>query len=572
MTSLVGSGAIMASGGPPGSEKPVTCTRFVLPFGYKLKLITEHGPSYYPGEIHFRKREFYKEELARERRKYFTMETGKVLFDRTALFTVNTDVDRSLSWNNCAWAQGVDLVIKQGNNKRRVTAALLPPQVLLFEWPSVDMKAPEKHHSPIFHTGFLLLDLYFPNPADHASTPVLDDLLYINDLLRYTDPPYDYAKECLQEMVSNAPSFLTPFNISKTDEAGNALHSFAKWAELLALPVVTDGGEVCRLVPENFVADSCSAFKKDKIPDHLADYLIYADNRAYVWSTALVSPGEKSLKSIFEIKEEEDEKSPGIHNSGHWHRFLNVDSPAPIWQNVSEANKKLSSYEKAWAKNRTYTRWAHENTFYGFSYHSGVMLAVAPEDGASLRPDRHFATFYFDIVILLFYLRITLFRFSRQLTEITAAKRDGKMSERQWQNEFKKLRGLFSEFTILYQFPLLSNQQQAVEMYAMARTWFDVDQFYGEIKGEIDSTHEYLSMVKAEDLSSSSMKIAKLGVPLAVIAVLTGLLDMDPLISDKCWVSPFLCNLNGNLVNQSIIIVLAGYIISLWLNEILKKK
>ena len=419
MNNLVGSGAIMATGGPPGSDiKSATCTRFVLPFGYKLELITEHGPSYHPSEIHYRKQEFKEVELAKERRKYFTMETGKVLFDRTALFRVNTNPERPKSWNDCVWKRGVELIIKQKDNTRRVNAALLPPQVLLFEFPSVDTKEPEKHHSPIFHSGFLLLDLYFPNPSANTVTPVLDDLLYINDLLRYTDPPYEDARKNLQELVSNAPSFLTPFSKNKIDESSGAPHSFAKWAELLALPVVTDGGKVYRMVPQNFVIDSSAVLKGEKRTDNLSDYLIYADNRAYVWSTALVPPGDKSLKNHFQIKEKENEKSPGIHNSGHWHKFLNVDSPTTTYQSVAKANENLSPFEKEWAKDRTYTRWAHMGTFYGFSYHSGVMLAVAPTKENDLRLDRHFATFYFDIVVLLFYLRITLFRFSRHLTAL----------------------------------------------------------------------------------------------------------------------------------------------------------
>ena len=47
---------------------------------------------------------------------------------------------------------------------------------------------------------------------------------------------------------------------------------------------------------------------------------------------------------------------------------------------------------------------------------------------------------------------------------------------KQWRQAFQSLRRDFAMFTNLYEFPLLSNQQQGVEMYEKARENMDVGQ------------------------------------------------------------------------------------------------
>ena len=90
-------------------------------------------------------------------------------------------------------------------------------------------------------------------------------------------------------------------------------------------------------------------------------------------------------------------------------KFLNVDPPwAPL--------ESCSDLEREWAHERTYYRWAESGSLYGFSYHSGVLLAPGnPKSRLSL----HFSDMYFDMVILLFYLRVSCFRFSRELGAIS---------------------------------------------------------------------------------------------------------------------------------------------------------
>ncbi|MGH8613413.1 MAG: hypothetical protein ACREYF_15710 [Gammaproteobacteria bacterium] len=62
-------------------------------------------------------------------------------------------------------------------------------------------------------------------------------------------------------------------------------------------------------------------------------------------------------------------------------------------------------FEREWAKERTYRRWEEWGSYYGFNYHSGAMLGP-PETNPPFW--RHFAEVYFDQVLLLLYLRVSL--------------------------------------------------------------------------------------------------------------------------------------------------------------------
>ena len=68
-----------------------------------------------------------------------------------------------------------------------------------------------------------------------------------------------------------------------------------------------------------------------------------------------------------------------------------------------------------WAAERTYRRWAHYGTLYGYTYHSGTMLS-----GPSYEPPtcQHFKEFYFEQALLMLYIRVGLFRFSKELTSL----------------------------------------------------------------------------------------------------------------------------------------------------------
>ncbi|MCI5163858.1 MAG: hypothetical protein D3917_17960, partial [Candidatus Electrothrix sp. AX5] len=75
----------------------------------------------------------------------------------------------------------------------------------------------------------------------------------------------------------------------------------------------------------------------------------------------------------------------------------------------------------------------------------------------------------------------------------------------------------------LYQFPLISNQQQGVEMYKIARESMDIDDLFKEVQEEISSTHEFLEMRANRRLG----RIANIIAVLAAVAAFGSLLSED---------------------------------------------
>lgn len=522
------------------AEKPGqhTFSRFVLPFSYKARSLSKQQVARtslcYKIESDDASRIFRKKT---ERMKYFTRETADVLFNRAKRLVLG-DAEKASdeesayigAWSESPWAQGVPMTLPDGT---RIDLVMERPSLILFEWDGASKRR------SVMQTGFLILDIRLK--ARDGREPILDDLLALNEFFRFIDRPYEkhYIDEdggyCFRGLFAETPiSFVKGdakqgSDLTLQDDASQ--HYTDRWMELLELPVEIDG-KYYGLV---------AAGDRDKAKNYLkagegdAGLLVYADNRAYVWSAAVLEKGVEGLQALA--------RSPSTRaqDYGHWVRLLNVDKPerAP-----SKTHDLSSPFEREWAAERTYKRWEASGTWYGFSYHGGVMLS-AP----SLFVD-HFATIYFDIVILLFYLRVTLFRFGDRLSEY--AKEEGQLRY----EGFKELREQFARFTILYQFPILSNHQQAIEMYTLAREQFDVAEIFDETKNEIHETHAFLEMDDSIKLSEAAVRLSRWGLPIAAGALAAGVFGMN--IKDFPLLGSFTCQLitgGGDCRNLDVIFI-----------------
>lgn len=147
-------------------------------------------------------------------------------------------------------------------------------------------------------------------------------------------------------------------------------------------------------------------------------------------------------------------------------------------------------------------------------------------------------SYYFDVLMLLFFMRMSLFRFSAELS-------DTLMDEENWVTRREKLTALrkqFTRFTVLYRYPIVSNQQQMLELYELQHDCFDIERFFKEVQVEIDNTHEFLEVLESNRLSEAANNfagdannIAIYGIPLAVAAVLSALFAVPDLhLIDGC--------------------------------------
>lgn len=480
-------------------EKPATFSRFVFPFAYSPK-DTEKSKAESAKEkstLHYvdcsvPELSKSKDHLVESRKDYFTYETAEVLFESAKWLEME-----KRGWEGASW-KNVTLYCRG----KEINVAMLPPRLVLFEWPfKKNRKCSQvSKASEILRTGFLMVDLYFHDPENDVDKPELDDLLLINDFFRFFRCPYDTHAEQFGELLSEVP---IDYDTSDPRKVGNPAVSsedayLHRWTNLLKFQAKVDG----------------QAFELFSAPNA---NLPYADNRAYVWSAAILKDGAGALQKAFSSSDWQ------AHHYGHWIKFLNVDSPDTKSYCPSKTHRNVKQFEKAWAEERTYHRWEEDGTWYGFNYHSGVMLGP-PMDESSIPVWRHFRQMYFDIALLMFYVRVSLFRFSRYLTEI--APRSGEYDKAK-KEDFSRLRGLFSVFTIRYQFPLLSNQQQAVEMYTLTRQQFDIEELYAEVKEEIDNTNEFLEARDQGKISGDAYRLARFGIPLAVGALIASVFGMN---------------------------------------------
>lgn len=456
-------------------QSPASFTRFVLPFAYQLKpAVPSSGPFYI--DIAHRLPE------KRWRKNYLTEETAEVLYKQAKWFELHNGT----------------LTFNFGPRNIPIT---LNPSLVLFECG----KTEDRSRSDIFQTGLLLVDATFSS----TKPPNFDELLQFNEMFRYWQCPFDIHPtkgdaKSYRELLGKMPlDWACGKRLLKDERDDDAIY-FDHWDHLLRCQLEISGERFSLMPPEWLTQARHRAKGEDGSPG----WVIHADNRAFVWTCAIVNGGIKVFKQCLNKEAKE---------VAEWTRLLNVDQPDFL----------VAHFHTEWTKPLTYTRWEGYGTVYGFTSHSGAMLADACEEPPICQ---HFSLMYFDQVLLLLYLRTTIFRFSRELHRIsTDAKADGfHKGPEELQEDFKQLRWQFVLFTNLYQFPQLSNQQQAVEMYRYAREAMDVEKMFSEVEKEIHTTDEYLSAVSEQIQSETGTLlsvVATLGLPVAVVIALLGIDD-----------------------------------------------
>jgi hypothetical protein len=229
-------------------------------------------------------------------------------------------------------------------------------------------------------------------------------------------------------------------------------------------------------------------------------WVVYSDSRTFVWTCAVVESG-----------------GDGHIARGLWTRLLNVDTAE--WGTPS-------AFEREWVEERTYQRWVAAGSLYGFTLHSGAAV-VPPQDEPPLW--RHYRESYFDQTLLLLYTRVSLFRISRWLSEVSAAARDGEagVQDEGLRHDLSRIRKSLTLFANLYQFPLLSNQQQGIELYSLARRIMDIEQLSAELGQQVNGSHELLEMLADQEEALAARRLNVVAASGAVLAVATGFLGMN---------------------------------------------
>ena len=553
----------------PRRGKPASYTRFVLPLPYWLERRhlpdpPEHwweeathedwlhsparGEAHPPQDVLAR---VFEASLDRERADYFTRETSDVLFRRARWMTLRGEklTDRFL----------LRVADASGKAERAVAVRLRPPALVCFEFPSTPRDDGEREVGALQH-AMLVVEVWWDPPEEPERAPRLDDALVLNELFRYFLRPYERhsrapsdepdgpepdgpdAHQNYGRVLRELPVDWRPAKPGQPNPTvGAALEGgedprlsayLARWEWMiecpLRLPPEGHPDRIAtwwRLVPADWIG---WARRRARGEDHAAPgrrgpedcgWLLYADNRAFVWTCVVTDhPGlGRRIRELAEITR------PMDPTHGYWLRLVNMD---PLVADPTTC----TAYEARWADERTYRRWAHFGALQGFNYHGGAMLTGPCDEPPTWR---HFGGMYFDQALLLLYVRVALFRFSHELSQLSAEARrkaddrDSQEAVEALTEGFERLRFEFAMFTNLYQFPLLSNQQQGLELYTLCRRQMDLGDLFDEVRSEIETTHQFLSQCSDRRGNESMMRLTWVASAGLVLALAIGLLGSD---------------------------------------------
>lgn len=470
----------LESGDP--EQDPASYTRFVLPFAYEK---SEWAPAPAPSKLRFLQlrpgppagisaRAFSRTHF---HRKYLTFETAEVLYERAKWL--------ELCQGGYPLEQSFHLYRPLDDGEKPIAVTLAAPLLVLFEWPKQAADAEGR----IFATGFLVLELWFPEPISFG------DLCWVNEIFRYWMKPFKEHPKIrnYRQALRDAPIFSPDGPLLPPPQDADPY--LDRWSTLLGLPCGI-GNATYRLVSDDLLEKAGKWVDSGEDP---SGWIVYSDHRAFVWTCAVARDGAAGGASAY------------------WTRLLNVDPPH--WGGPS-------SFETQWIEERTYRRWEHLGSIYGFTLHSGAAL-IPPEDDPPLW--RHFRESYFDQTLLLLYTRVSLFRISRRLSEVSAAARDRPPgdADEQLRKDLTGIRKSLTLFANLYQFPLLSNQQQGIELYALAHRVMDIEQLSAELGQQVNGSHELLEILSDHEEALAARRLNVVAAGGLALAVATGFLGMN---------------------------------------------
>ena len=470
-----------------------TFTRFILPFKWSLSSFSSLDrarPFFRPARqtdwLHAATatKSFDQPHLDLQRRRYVTKETESLLFETASWFVLESTEPARTPWR--------EFLVESDLKSPAYKVALRHPALVLFECSprSVRENNTDDADAQLLRNGFLIHEAYFPETA-----PSFADLLRFNEIFRYwRGPNREHERYCAPELKSIAKGV----RAAKDCDGERPLYA-AQWEDLMSIPV--------ELMPGKAFAPIAPAETTLTTPD----CMINPDDRAFTMPFAVVD----GVKSVAPPEKQESQDGSPLCRSflpaatavppratpGYWVKLLNVDRPK-LDENDRVDNLGLATdFEAEWADRRTYKRWAHDNSLYGFCEHSfAAMVSATFKDGSTPIHGEppvalHFGKMYFDVTLLLLYLRVTVMRFSQRLHAITRTAEGESTTSREilrWERDFHKVRWQFLLLENLYQFPLLSNQQQHLEMYTLHREWMNIKDLYTEIDKEVRSSDEFL--------------------------------------------------------------------------------
>ncbi len=243
----------------------------------------------------------------------------------------------------------------------------------------------------------------------------------------------------------------------------------------------------------------------------------HADGRAFVWS-ALFHHHPQWTGLARQCSAESSAIPEGL---GAWIKALNVDSASDNSGDGQWDTEASSPFEREWAASLTYRRWAHYGTLFGFTPHSGVLFS---ENGTLVA--KSFRETYFAMVVYLLFVRQQMASFSHQLSVHAGALASGGAPDEEVRRAFATLRQDFLIFTNRCWFPQISNQQQAQEMYPLAKEALGIEAVYTELRRAIEGTEAWLAERSRDEQEAAAHRLNVLAGCGVVVALTISVWDL----------------------------------------------
>ncbi len=177
-------------------------------------------------------------------------------------------------------------------------------------------------------------------------------------------------------------------------------------------------------------------------------------------------------------------------------------------------------------KGSTYRRWKYSIT--GFSRESCVVLASAKEAFNRKKLPEFFETLYFHIFLLAFYQRISLIRFSEELTNAENIR-------------VEEMKRRFTRFTHFSWFSQITNSEHGMDLWKKWQDTFDLEIQFDEVQKEYEEYYEYKVAKGQERINILLIIIYVVSI---FFSALTLLVDAKALILDGVfakWMTGVLC-------------------------------
>ena len=202
-----------------------------------------------------------------------------------------------------------------------------------------------------------------------------------------------------------------------------------------------------------------------------------------------------------------------------WAGFCNVDRPN---EGITDKEKYLSSPQREWARASTFARWAHDGTYHGFAYHGGVTLM---RPGAASNFRRAWRHQHLAQVLVQLYVRTVGHAVNLELTRKSCTLWDtaDHPSVGAYDESMLVLRQTLAHVADVYGYPLLSHDQQAVELYAMTQRAFQIREVFDAIERQVHVTDDLVVGRHNMLLSRSSLSLnitAAVGLALSLAGTL----------------------------------------------------